>query len=744
MWIRKPTVLLTWIIPLLAGGGESLAGSALIRREMPMQTCNFHRFRLAPEAPGMLMGSAEMGGWADCRGLGFTHLWFADLWADDVRRVSLPGPLLALETPPPGTDQPIRYHQELNIRSAILTTELQISATVGFASTIYFAKADPHLLVIKLQSRMNTASRWTVTLPTEGFDIRPVSPRLLQGRCDAADQFTRSSWALSASKSLRLQQGKGWFMLKPGETIVLRYAVTTHFDGADYQTQARRSVSRPLPRDGGVDRQKTEWERQWRSVASLILPPGEIAKWFYRSLYTLYATAGSSHFLPGEEMFSIPDSDWHMHPFTYGHGGTWGVWAFASIGDRERARRMLDWMYRPAALHDNVRILFPRTGPVDLVYRKQDKGKHTYLNAYNPKALAFGHEVTTEGFNVTYPTTAHWDLQRHLDGFASAAFHLYDRYFPDVSRTDRVTYPVLRGIAEFYCDLAKWDESRQFYFFPPLLSISENIMEKSVLDAVLAAKWQLQTACRYARRLGRDADLAERWQKVADRLHVPESESVYLEYLDDPQQRSGGGYFGIRAFMYLGFPLLERIAAIDRDKARRSLDLAWERNQQGRGMITFISNWFALTEACLGFGDTALDRATLFTRSADPDDILVYEARVEREPGKTEGITPYFLTGYSSFLLIPFAMSVESVDGVIRLFPALPSSWGDVELYDVPVEGGILLRARLRNGRVEGAEYRHQGRLLLSQSGKRPVRIAPGEGPVRLVFADGESEAKSR
>jgi hypothetical protein len=298
-----------------------------------------------------------------------------------------------------------------------------------------------------------------------------------------------------------------------------------------------------------------------------------------------------------------------------------------------------------------------------------------------------------------------------------------DRYYPDTAYTVQFSYPVLRGTAEMYCDLAKWDSTRRFYFFPPFLSVSENIMEKSVLDAVLAARWNLKTSIDYANRLGRDAALAKRWKNVYDNLYIPQNDTIYLEYLNDTQQRGGGGYFGIRAFMYLGFPLLEQIKDIDIQKARRALDYAWQRNRNGEGMIGFISNWFALTEAYLGFGDRAYAMSSLFSKLRDSTDILIFESISRRENGSVEATNPYHLPGYSSYILVPIPMLVHSCDNRIEVFPAVPTVWKDVEFYDLPVERGIRVSALMKDGRTQWVCYSKDGMPLLESSESAPVQI---------------------
>ena len=690
---------------------------------MPLEEYNFIREDYQPDDIEFLMGNGEMGGWVSKDGLGFEKMWFTDVWLDSETRMSLPGPKLILENEQIVFQDPLNYKTELNIRNGILTTSVELGDGTSYTSKVFLSIANKHQLVIHVKNRsQQTYLRCGLLLPCEGFIIEKHGVNQLVGTSRDEEAFTKMAWAITTGIDLEKNEEAFSISIAPNQSVTLRYSLVTHYDSKEYKAMALKNSEIELEYDQLAKEQVTKWNDQWLSSASVILPDGENAKWFYRSLYTLYATAGADHFLPGELQFSIPDVDWKMHHFTYGHAG-WSVWAFALMGDKEHAKKMARWHYKPEALRENVKILFPETGPTELLYNDSSKGVHTYLEAYNPDAIAFGHEVTTAGYNIPSHNTKHWDLQRQLDAFAASLFHIIYHLYPEEDFLTNYTYPVMRGTAEMWSSLVKWDSLRRFYYLPPLLSVSENIIEQSVLDAVLAARWNLKMSALYAQKLNRDVELQEKWQHIYNHLYIPRNDTIYLEYLDEKKARSGGGYFGIRAYMYLGFPVLENIPDIDVSMARKSLDITWDRNRQGEGMITFISNWFALTEAYLGFGNNAYELSRLATRAQDPSGVALYEAMDRKVDGSISGINPYFLTGYSSFILTQLAMLLQSFNDNISVFPAVPDKWEDIEFYDLPAQGGVRVSAVMHSGKVRGITFKKDGKEILKLDEATPVHV---------------------
>ena len=685
----------------------------LKRKEMPLEKYNFLREEYKADNQKLLMGNGEMGGWVSNDGLGFEKLWFTDLWENDKARKFLHGPKLTIKNKGYQKDNLNNYRSELNLRNGVLSTSVSSNQS-KYNSYIFFSKKNKRVLTIYVENKSQKDTLYfDLLLPN--LDSKPyqIGTYKLTGSSTRENEFTHAAWNLRSTSPLLKLENKYSLVVAPEQDVTILYSLVTHFDSENYTQLSIKNTDGLTDIKTLLRTHNTLWEKQWKSIGSIILPEGENAKWFYRSLYTLYATSGANKFLPGELQFSVPDADWKMHSFTYGYSG-WAVWCYAVLGDQESAEKMARWHYKPIALKKNVKTLFPKIGPVEVIYKNQNKGYHTYIESYNPEAIAFGHEVTTDGYNITYPS-GQWDMQRQLDAFSASFFHVISKYYPDQQFYQKYTYPVLKGTAEMWSSLVKWDDNKKHYYLPPLLSVSENIMEKSVLDAVLAAKWNLKVAIQNASELGEDKELITRWQHIFDNLYIPQNKDIYLEYLKDDQSRKGGGYFGIRAYTYFGFPALETIEDINLNKARKSLDIAWNRNDKGDGMITFIMSWFALTETYLGYGNKAYKISNMVTTVKDKSGVALYEYGKKQKDGSIIGNNPYFLTGYASFILSQVSMIVQSYDNIIKVFPALPDHWKNIEFYDLPVQNGIKISGILKDGKSNSIALKKGDKLIIKK-----------------------------
>ncbi len=181
----------------------------------------------------------------------------------------------------------------------------------------------------------------------------------------------------------------------------------------------------------------------------------------------------------------------------------------------------------------------------------------------------------------------------------------------------------------------------------------------------------------------------------------------YLEYLFDDEQREGSGYFGIRAPALLGFPGYELVPMLDKEKALITLDKAWERNKNGEGMITFVANWFALTEASFGRGNKCLEILERNFQCLDETGVALYEV---------ENRNPYFQTSYASYIQAILSMLVQSYNNTARVFPAVPETWKNVRFYNARVENGVTVSGELTDGKVNRIIYKKNGKAISDET----------------------------
>ncbi len=719
-----------------------------------LQKYNFVFDAFPDEELPFLMGNSEMGGLASKSGTGFPFMWFADVWKNPSSRTSLLG--FQLSNSAIENTIPDKYFQQLDISSGILNTSYLYDEG-SYESEIFLSMDDLHLMVLKIKNTGEKPCTWELLIPgkTDGFRVSRIHNKGLEGittdslfrksfwnienhRAAPLDSFfTKVRWCLTSTIQINESKGDFDITLNPNESAVFTYRVFTGYDQNEYLQQ---------PEAGGInvsdfeilkDLNTAAWKKQYDNTAAIILPEGDYAKLFYRSMYMLFATSGSRHFLPGETQFGTLHRDighladrsfsnclWDMNPFTYGAAG-WSAMAFTTLGNEKLAFNMLNWFYQPESLKKNVTNMFP-VGKYTLHFRGDTVGNYHYLKGDNPNAMTFGHENKTnmENFNW-FGDGSHVDWQIHYNAFVSSIFHMYSSFYPNDEFLHSTTYPLLKGLAEFWKELLNWNDEINAYVLPGLVSLTEDLVAENPLDAAISAKWNLLMAAEYAQRLGLDRELREEWRRIANLINIPQNDKYYLEFFKDDGQRSGGGYQGIRGMVYLAYPVKEIIPLLDREKIRRTLDRTWERNNAGKsssdaghtvvlekpelnleqlsGMITFVANWFALAEAYAGSGDNAYDVSSYCLTKLDTAGNILFE---------TDNLRPYYMDSYASFVIVPPSMLVQSMNDTIKVFPAVPGIWKDISFYDLPAENGIRVSGKMTGGAVEWIKLHKEGKEI--------------------------------
>ena len=295
--------------------------------------------------------------------------------------------------------------------------------------------------------------------------------------------------------------------------------------------------------------------------------------------------------------------------------------------------------------------------------------------------------------------------QRHIDGFAAAMFYRIYRYYPDTAFLNQRTYPVLRGTAELWRSLATWDNNKKGYMLPVMQSLSEDFREKNLLESVLAAKWCLQTASRYATIVNKDIELSNRWKEISEKLIIPQNDIKYVESSGKTGEREGAGYQGVRGVVYLGYPVSELISQLDKTKVYRTFDDAWIRNKKGAGMISFVAGWNALSESFNRRGNETLQYLDVNLQCLDKSGVSLRE--VAGNPND------YFITSYTAYINAVISMLLQSYDGETNAFPAIPNSWKDVEFYNLPGESDIRVSGKMKDGKVVWLDYQKNGKKIV-------------------------------
>ncbi|MDR1561586.1 MAG: hypothetical protein LBS54_00670 [Dysgonamonadaceae bacterium] len=655
----------------------------------------------------LMSGNSKMGGLLDPLGRGVANIEMADLYLDDTGRILGPGLMLK---PVRFTGyKPDEYCQSYDLETGILRTSVGYF-NGSYNSMLFFSHDDRDRLVYTFTNTGDTPLECNLSLGRfemriDGFTGNSITCTSPEGAFSDLRYTLTSNIPFGKSNFPNvsfLPWSKDIFItVKAGERLEIQVVLTV---GRREEGNTLETVNN----SAGVQMEKhiAQWEKNWRSIGFVVLPDGEYARTYYRSLHWLQCTAGHGEHLPGECQFGAFSTyialeynlrvnqnlsnitPWQQLPFTYGGAG-WATLAYTWLGDAERAGNMLRAFYRPESLKQNVTTMYP-SGEYEYTYGNKKKGKHTYLREHNPAAIAFGHENLHDMRNHNVPP---WDKQIHIQGFAPSMYHHFNSFYGLMSDT---VYSVLRGSAEFWRTILQYDEFKDRYTLPPLLSVTENLFEAGVLDGLIAARGTLTAAAEMAHRTGADKELRKQWEQIAVKIDLPSRGNIYLEFNGDDGSRAGSGYMGIRGYAYLGFPATCIKTCLSGKKVAASLDLCWDRNKHGKGMITFIANWYALTDAYWGRGEEAYEKSSYCLTQTEPHTSSMCEQ---------EGSLYYFLTGYASFAMVPVAMVLQSDGNSIRTFPAVPKAFPDIEFYNLPAAGGIRVSGIMRAGKRESVRY---------------------------------------
>jgi hypothetical protein len=696
----------------------------------------------------LLMGNSEIGGLADPLGKGFYETWGNSFWWDSITRKPMPG--LMLRFPAYEKLTPSKLEQNLSLNDGVLRTKVLVENGQGYESEQFFSMDDKKLFVIKMKNLSDKNIYTQLRLPVENFRCSYRTDNIIKAQSDE-NAFTPVYWKLSSNQKIiksfledytaNLPNNIGKrtnnfpycqdtyeVIIPANDSLIITYSISSQDDyGADHQVSYNQLYIN----------NKQAWSKLWHNTGVLILPDSKYAEVFYRSLFWLYCTSGSSNYLPGEtqyaefnsnmaleygyysDRFPLDEGTWYNHSFTYGAPG-WATLAFINLGNREKAKNILEVYYRPEQLNNNARISFP-SEKEEIKTDEDNFGLWSYLNK-NSEAWYFGHELSMNGKNL-YFKGHRWDWQVHLNAFGAALFHKYGLYYPEKGFISDTLYSVMKGTAQFWSELLKWDEVRKAFILPPLLSLTEDLFKKNVIDAALAAKWNLNEASKWAGLLNRDKELSKIWKDKASKVYLQQNERTYLEYLDDDRTHIGGGYQGIRGFVYLVYPTVELLPYIDVKKAIHTLDLTWIRNKKGEGMINFVTCWFALADAYLKNAKGAYEKSLFCTTQLDPSGTAMMETLTSR---------PYYLDSYAAFVLVPISMCLQSYNNTIRVFPAIPEEWRDIEFYNLPAVNGIRVSGVLKNGKVKSIIYSKDGIELLKSNTLTNVQVYEDKGKTIL------------
>jgi hypothetical protein len=375
-----------------------------------------------------------------------------------------------------------------------------------------------------------------------------------------------------------------------------------------------------------------------------------------------------------------------------------------------------------------------------------------------------------------------WDRGDMINNFTPASqiagfFWEYYQYTGDRVFLEKKAYPFLNKAAEFYVQKLEWDSVKnEYYIYPsqPYESPRSNDLKNPITDRNMIIS--TMSACiEAAQILNKDMDKIQTWQHIIDHVwpipymeQAGVGETVQLAYHPDgstyPGKELAGDWLNhFSANTSLVFPA--NIIGLDQEGSREFK--AMENIVISHAPYRNAISPDPIVAARLGLGNVVLDRLTqgirrlqhfpqglfynidhwynlsIYMDSVAQPDITtqrdyIYDERTHYPDGHPA--KPFIQCGLEPISIIGAAINeslLQSFNGLIRIFPAVPAGWAPA--FKLRARGAFIVSSELReDGSIPGV-------LIESLSGNICTLVNPWEGKkVSVLRIDGKNRRIQR
>jgi len=286
------------------------------------------------------------------------------------------------------------------------------------------------------------------------------------------------------------------------------------------------------------------------------------------------------------------------------------------------------------------------------------------------------------------------------------------RYSMDDTMLREKLYPLLRRSVNLYLHMLEEGADGKLHL-PPTYSPESGIWQDCNFDLALF-KWGCLTLLKASRRLDIDDPLIPRWKEVAEKLvGFPADEHGFRlgsNQTSSPQHRHLSNLLMI-------YPLY--LVNINQEGSREVLLASYERAHSIQGLPAMVQTHAGPIGAALGQGDTVLEGLKRLQDDLHPNGLWSCGGNpcIESTLGMANIVQDMLVQSWSD--------PAKNEPDPIRIFPALPSTWQDVEFRDLRAEGAFLVSAKRSGGKTAWVKIK-------SLAGE-PCRVKPGfSGEVRF------------
>jgi len=292
------------------------------------------------------------------------------------------------------------------------------------------------------------------------------------------------------------------------------------------------------------------------------------------------------------------------------------------------------------------------------------------------------------------------------------------RYSMDDEMLREKIYPLLRRSISLYLHIVSEGDDGKLHL-PPTYSPETGIFKDCNFDLALF-KWGCYTLLKASKRLGIDDPLIPRWREVVSRLVDFPADEKGFRLGSTQTARDQHRHFSHLLMIYpLYLVNIEQEGT--EDVLRRSYTLAHggAGSDADENLHAMVQTHAAAIGLAIGDGDRALEGLKRLQNELHPNGLWSCGGNpcIESSLSLASIIQDMLIQSWSD--------PAADEPGPIRIFPAVPSAWKDIEFRDLRTEGAFLVSAKRADGKTKWVRVK-------SLAGE-PCRVRPDlDGEVRI------------
>ena len=347
---------------------------------------------------------------------------------------------------------------------------------------------------------------------------------------------------------------------------------------------------------------------------------------------------------------------------------------------------------------------------------------------------------------------------------AQYLWYLYE-YSLDKEYLEKDAFPVFVGLCEFFCDIFKFDEDRGYYSVFPDVSPEQGPLTHDSIITVACVKYLFKFTLEAGKILGKELPIFDKCREIMNNMApypITEKDGMYGVHLKDSYDAPDEMFIRHPSMLMPLFPIAEFDINSDKKMVEilsNTIDFLEDRAEIG----IFGGSWIAACAARLGRGQTAL--RLLYERgidhmlrsnglTAEKTDRFINFCLVSRQPL----YYPCMMEFTGEMLAALNEMLVQSHNGVIRVFPAIPDgdpeyerslrhgysfneyfdrfnkydAWNDVRFDKLLCKGAFEVTASLKNRKIEFIK-------IYSKKGGKACVTSPFADDSYSVYSEGRT-----